>query len=497
MENLIKKENATVWSPYQEDVFHATEATTDSIVVEAVAGSGKTTTILEAAKYLPSGVHRFLAFNKSIASEIKHKLYQENIDNIEASTFHSHTFQWLRPHLESTVVNGDKTYNYMERVFPATAKKHGLYPFKQLVSLCKSYGHGYFTSFDDLSTIEMLADDHDIEPPEGLEMGEFVRITGQVIEGLANDLSECDFDDMLWLPLILDIKLPRYTTMVVDEAQDFSGVQIELLRRSCERAIAVGDRHQAIYGFRGAKSGALDHIQQSFEAIELPLSICYRCGKEIVKYAQQYVPHIKYFEGQIDGEVIKLNEDDIDLIEKATPRDAILCRNNSHLIRKALEFIREDKAFNYQSNFSTNLLSFVKKFVEQSGSIEEFDAHIKHHLKDEGEKLEKQKRFSKLDQLRDKCTSILMISSNVGTPSDVIKTLKLLLNTKGGVTLSTIHKAKGREWPDVYWIDPPKPEWLVQRQEREGESWKDEEEKNLRYVAATRAKERLFIIRTK
>jgi superfamily I DNA/RNA helicase len=61
-------------------------------------------------------------------------------------------------------------------------------------------------------------------------------------------------------------------------------------------------------------------------------------------------------------------------------------------------------------------------------------------------------------------------------------------NVTGILTLSTIHKAKGREWEQVYWLNRattcPSP-WARQ-------DWQKEQEKNLCYVAATRAKHELI-----
>ena len=55
------------------------------------------------------------------------------------------------------------------------------------------------------------------------------------------------------------------------------------------------------------------------------------------------------------------------------------------------------------------------------------------------------------------------------------------------ILLSTIHKAKGREWNNVYWLDAGASKWARK-------DWELEQENNLYYVAATRAKQSLTII---
>jgi superfamily I DNA/RNA helicase len=105
------------------------------------------------------------------------------------------------------------------------------------------------------------------------------------------DTSCIDFDDMLWLPVILGHKFSTLDWLFVDEAQDTNDIQIEILERSLghsSRFVAVGDPHQAIYGFRGANSDALDKIVARFACRTLPLSVSYRCSKAVVAEAQKF-----------------------------------------------------------------------------------------------------------------------------------------------------------------------------------------------------------------
>lgn len=49
-------------------------------------------------------------------------------------------------------------------------------------------------------------------------------------------------------------------------------------------------------GFNGADVHAMDRISQNFKPEKLPLSICYRCPKNVVKLAQSIVPDITWNE---------------------------------------------------------------------------------------------------------------------------------------------------------------------------------------------------------
>jgi hypothetical protein len=69
------------WSTYQQNIFTFVASGSGNAIVEAVAGSGKSTTIVEAMK-LAEGESIFLAFNKAIADELKRK-------GVNGRTFHS------------------------------------------------------------------------------------------------------------------------------------------------------------------------------------------------------------------------------------------------------------------------------------------------------------------------------------------------------------------------------------------------------------------------
>jgi superfamily II DNA or RNA helicase len=73
-------------SKYQEDIFCHVITTNKNIAVKATAGSGKTTTIVQAAGRIPYGKKAlFVAFNKSIVNELRERLP----DGVECNTMHS------------------------------------------------------------------------------------------------------------------------------------------------------------------------------------------------------------------------------------------------------------------------------------------------------------------------------------------------------------------------------------------------------------------------
>ena len=122
-------------------------------------------------------------------------------------------------------------------------------------------------------------------------------------ETYKRDRDRMDFDDMLTMTLGLLRQIPsllacyrkQYTHIMVDEAQDISRVQLEILSLLCgeQTAIfAVGDEDQSIYGFRGAYPEGLLHFGDYFPgAAILTLEQNYRSGREIVRRANLFIRH--------------------------------------------------------------------------------------------------------------------------------------------------------------------------------------------------------------
>src|SRR5271166_3308316 len=71
------------WSEFQQAVFDKVKDPGVDLLIQAVAGSGKTTTIIEAMKYAP-GTSLFMAFNKAIAEDIRRKATSGDVKTLNA-----------------------------------------------------------------------------------------------------------------------------------------------------------------------------------------------------------------------------------------------------------------------------------------------------------------------------------------------------------------------------------------------------------------------------
>ena len=154
---------------------------------------------------------------------------------------------------------------------------------------------------------------------------------------------EIDFDDMIWYPLIHKYTdIYKYDFILVDEAQDLNNAQFELIKMLCKpttKLIFVGDKKQAIYGFRGANVTSMDDIERYFDCKPMPLSINYRCAKSHIQYVQQFVPEIEAYEKNPEGKIYEniTFDDSVELIKN---NDMVLCRTNAPLVQYALHLIK-------------------------------------------------------------------------------------------------------------------------------------------------------------
>ena len=115
----------------QKAIFNCVKNTENHLIVIAGAGTGKTTTIVQAAQLLPQGTKAaFLAFNKSIATELAERLPHD----VEAKTFHAFGFAAIRAAGVKTKVNNWKVNNIIKDLLGADFY---VAPLKKLVSLVK------------------------------------------------------------------------------------------------------------------------------------------------------------------------------------------------------------------------------------------------------------------------------------------------------------------------------------------------------------------------
>ena len=478
-----------------------------SCVLEAVAGAGKTTTLIEAVERTQGSV-ALLAYNRKIADEIKAKLKKRGIDwkKANANTVHGFGLGAYKKAFPKVQVNGGKVTDILVKLGEKAAPQHPVRMFSSivadLVSLAKQRALGVFGSIDDTSKWYDIIEHFDILGNEEEEaqnrVAEIVEAAIAVLK-LSNTTTDVvDFDDMVYLPVLLKLRFWTYPWVFVDEAQDTNPARRALVKAILApggRVVAVGDRRQAIYGFTGADANALDLIKSDFNAVDMPLTVTYRCPKSVVKVAHRWVSHIQAHESAPEGSTSVIVRDDIFDRNDLDGTAAILCRNTKPLVALAFELIRSNIACRVEGrDIGKGLVKLATKWKTVK-TLHGLETAVAKWAEGQIVRAKAKGNGAMAQQIADQAATMRVITEQCRKEGKdsipaVVEHINGLFedNVDNMLVLSTIHKSKGREWETVYWLDRantlPSP-YATQ-------DWQLEQENNLCYVAATRAKASLI-----
>jgi DNA helicase II / ATP-dependent DNA helicase PcrA len=482
-------------SPQQVAAINFVRSGSGNAILEAVAGSGKTTTLVAMCSEI-RGSAAFAAYNKKIATEIGEKLSRAGVDTrrVRAATFHSFGFSAWRRVAPGVRVDEKKVDGIMADLdVPETLRGF----VKSLVSLAKQRAVGVLTRSDEIGVWREIVDHFGME--EGLEEGmdavdDGIRWAWKVFQrSIKLDHEVVDFDDMIFAPLIHNVRMWQNDWVMIDEAQDTNPARRALAKKMLKpggRLIAVGDPHQAIYGFTGADNDSLDVIAREFNCVRLPLTVTYRCPKSVVELARTWVGHISADDSAPEGSVRVISRRDLDGL-CPEEGEAILCRNTKPLVELAFSLIRRRVPCYVEGReIGAGLMRLAKKWkkVTTVGGLRE---RLEEYLVKETERLVARGQEMKAEALKDRVDTLLVVAE--GFPDDagleeIVKVLNDLFRDGGnGVCLSTVHKSKGREWPRVYLLGRNK--FMPSPFARQ--TWQVDQERNLMYVAVTRAMDEL------
>lgn len=505
-------------------------------IVKAYAGTGKTTALL----FLVRDIIRhnlgnvFLgAFNKPIATVLQEELKLLDIHwkEGEASTIHSAGLRLCRRAWRGVVVEERKTDRFITALCSQLAERNAS-TIKHGVSLAKQTGIGITHPIQDLRVWEEMFDHYGLNDIyEGDSLEAIIRMCMVVLEA-SNDSAHIslDYDDMVYTPLVFRLRvLYPYDWVLGDEVQDWNVTRTMLAFRLLSpngRMIAVGDEHQSIYGFSGAQHDAMEKIAERMgKHSTFPLSVTYRCPKLVVQEAQAYVSDFEAHSSARDGVVKRMTlqapELKIDQIARLPstvfrfcefePTDAVLCRNIKPLVELAYTLIRAKISCRVEGrDIGIGLKRIAGRWKVKS--LDTLRDKLDKYLAKEVKKWKDKNREEEASQIEDKVQTLLVLieccrKENKHTLLDLHNLIDLMFDdTPTGsdsgkdtkerklprLTLSTAHKAKGREWDRVFILDKEK--YMPSSWARK--DWELQQESNLVYVAITRAKDTLVYLTT-
>jgi len=470
-------------SAYQKAIYQHVGAGMGNAVVEAVAGSGKSTTMVKALDYMRGGV-LCAAFNKHIADELKTRVPS----HVDARTIHSLGFMTL-VRLFGCKVDDKKVPKLVQKV--TNRVDQATLDMRTDIANVASLAKMTLCDYENPDALLGLVEYYDLDIPE-TRLDTIIEKVPEVLKLSLEDPKVIDFDDMIWLPLKLNLKVRSYDWVCIDEAQDLSVAQQELALRALRsggRCIVIGDSRQSIYGFRGADVSSMRKMRDRLKATTLPLSISYRCPRSHVALAQEIVSQIEARPGAPEGVVYNMK------LDTAAPRiqdgDLVLCRINAPLAKIALRLIREGKKATIRGrDISGNLIRLVNRM--DCGSLSSFLSALDAYCDRETESLRNRDKDSKAASLEDKVETIHALADGLRTTEELKERINEVFSDEAkGIICSTVHRAKGLEASHVFIYRPDLMPFPYVKKES---FWQMEQEWNLKYVALTRSKSELTFV---
>lgn len=351
-------------SKYQENIYDFITNQNGNAVVSAVAGSGKTTTLINAIDIIPSDKNiLFLAFNKSIASELVKKI--PSAPNVTIKTVHAFGMAMITSQLPFSQQSPSKyktllreiisnknlsTYNLSQEQYELVNnikidedKKiqiDNMIDYINTIATLTDLGRMNLINIqDNIMGVEQLCN---IAKHHGILTCNQECTSAWYLIKLGSSITDIiDFTDMIYLPIIHNLKSPTFDFVFLDEAQDTNACQRELMLRTINektgRFIAVGDKYQCqppetMVRLSNGNEVRIDQLKIGDNVISYNSKqgkgfVGYYNSESFVKrYADVSAKILDIAQNHFDGNLIKIKTDKDEFISKYTPNHRCLIK---------------------------------------------------------------------------------------------------------------------------------------------------------------------------
>ena len=473
-------------------------SSTGDIKINAVAGSGKTTTIIEYAAARPKvSKILYLAFNKSVKLEAVRKFSERGLNNVKVETAHSLAYRHIvYNHNYKVKASGYNTNEIVELLkLRSTGDKHTEYIVanhikKFIAYFCNSDKH----KVQELNYLDVVSD---------IKARVFVKKYYDYIENQTRSfLGKMNAGE---IEIIHDFYLKKYQLsgpkleydyILFDEGQDASPAMLDVFLKQDAVKVVVGDTHQQIYSWRFAVNSLEKAGFNTFQ-----LSTSFRFGQDIANLAVEVLKYKKHI-NDLHKAVITGKG-----VFSGLKTKAILARTNLGLLLKAIKYVTERRNVK-NIYFEGNINSYT--YADEGTSL--YDVlnlyNGKNHLIKDS-LLKSMKDMAELNDYIEKTEDVqlgMMVSivSEYGNriPGIIIIIKKKHLDNdergKAEMIFSTVHRCKGMEYDEVHLVNDFMNEVKLEKLTKEKPAeeinpTKLNEEINLLYVAITRAKNSVHI----
>jgi len=468
-------------------------ASEGNIKINAVAGSGKTTTILHYAASRPQGSRiLYLAFNKSVRTEARKKFDEKGLRHVQVETAHSLAFKAIVPRNGYAVSpQGYTSFEIAELLGLADGgEKHGAFILANHIAR--------FTAYFCNSSVQKVQDLNYLDTVTDAKAKAFVKtFYAQIVEGtrrLLKRMKEGEIrithDFYLKLYQLSNPVLP-FDYILFDEAQDASPAMLDVFLKQPATKVIVGDMHQQIYSWRYA----VNSLQKAGFA-EYPLTTSFRFHQHIANLGREVLLWKKHVEEAMPVTITGKGKPG-PLVHKAT-----IARTNLGLLLQAIGYTKRHPDVKHLY-FEGNLHSYT--YADDGASL--YDVLNLYNGKQglvRDKLLQTMKSMEDLEEYIEK-TGDVQLSMMVEIVNEygneipgLIKELKSkhvedTEKEKAEMIFSTVHRCKGMEYDAVQLAEDFITETALEKEadkkeEEKASPVKLNEEINLLYVAVTRTK---------
>jgi len=270
----------------QAHILELSTSTNDNLMLNALAGCGKTSTLEMIERAVDVRPILYLVFNARNAKEAEKRM----LSTTTVRTFNSMGHRiWAKTQAKTLTLQPKKTQEILRELINASPKDirstmwDCYWEVISGVGMAKAVGYVPEGKYPTAKRLCTQGDFHASldERPDDLVSD---LIDAVLTRSIALAYSGAiDYNDQLYMPALFGATLPRFPLIKVDEFQDLSPVNHAMLDKLCRhRLIGVGDPWQNIYGFRGAKQGGMGEAQAKWSMKPCDLSISFRCPRAIV-----------------------------------------------------------------------------------------------------------------------------------------------------------------------------------------------------------------------
>ena len=475
--------------------------TEGDVKVNAVAGSGKTTTIIEYAASRPQNSRiLYLAFNKTVKTEAIRRFRERGLHNVTVETAHSLAYRYIVKGTGYAVKGpGYKTHEIVELLgLTGNGEKHAEYIIANHINKFITW----FCNSDRLKVQDLNYNDTINDNKAKAFVRTFYKYiedgTRWLLAKMDNKEIEITHDFYLKKFQLSNPVLP-YDYILFDEGQDASAAMLDVFLKQKATKVIVGDTHQQIYAWRHAVNS-----MDKTDFITLRLSSSFRFAQPVANLAMEV---LKWKNHLYECTPVRITGQGTVFREQSK---ATLARTNLGLLLKAIGYVTENKKTKH-IYFEGNISSYT--YADDGTSL--YDVlnlynHNRHRIRDK--LIQSMKDFDELEEYIDKTEDLqlgMMAEIVKEYGNEIPRIIKLLkeLHTgdddreKAEMIFSTVHRAKGMEYDVVHlvndFISETKLEKLIEKHKADKEYplniSKLNEEINLLYVAITRTKNKLYI----